>query len=163
MTNNDIQLFRRNLRRFERLNQMANATCCSGITLAQCHVLLEIEHQVETTAKQLSEDIWLDKSTLSRTVEGLKKQGFVKRRTSSHDRRFTVLTLTRKGKEKCNALNKYNDKLYNDIFEKLSQKNKELFLNSFDKMVRAFIEYCQDKKVCITIVRKECDCNGDNF
>jgi DNA-binding MarR family transcriptional regulator len=143
-----IRSFRRNLRRFERLNQLANVTCCSGITLAQCHVLLEIEDLAETTTKQLSENLKLDKSTLSRTVDGLKKLGLIKRCTHAHDRRFTILTLTSKGKNKCDSLNKYNDDLYSNICERLSQKERERFFQSFNDMVMAFSEYFVGKRIC---------------
>jgi DNA-binding MarR family transcriptional regulator len=137
-----IRSFRKNLRRFERLNQLTNVACCRGITLAQCHVLLEIEELGETTTKQLSENLKLDKSTLSRTVDGLKRLGFVKRGAHAYDRRFTLLRLTSKGKDKCNSLNKYNDKLYSNIFGKFSQKERERFFQSFDDMVISFFEYC---------------------
>lgn len=148
MKKDRIRSFRRNLRRFERLNQLANVTCCSGITLAQCHVLLEIEELAETTTKQLSENLKLDKSTLSRTVSGLKKLGLVKRCAHAQDRRFTILMLTRKGKNKCDTLNKFNDDLYSDICERLSQKERERFFQSFNDMVLAFSEHFVGKRSC---------------
>ena len=148
MNNNIIRAFRRNLRRFERLNQLANVTCCSGITLAQCHVLLEIEEMVETTTKQLSKNLKLDKSTLSRTIDGLKKLNLIKRGAHSNDRRFTILSLTKKGKSKCDSLNKYNDNLYINIFEKLTQKEREHFFRSFNEVVLAFSEYFQENSKC---------------
>ena len=104
MNEKRIRSFRRNLRRFERLNQLTNAVCCKGITLAQCHVLLEIEALVETTTKQLAENLKLDKSTLSRTVDGLKKLSLVKRGAHAHDRRFTVIRLTKNGFCLCEIL-----------------------------------------------------------
>ena len=141
MEEKKIRSFRRNLRRFERLDQLTNVACCRGITLAQCHVLLEIEELGETTTKQLSENLKLDKSTLSRTVDGLKQLGFVKRGAHAHDRRFTILRLTSKGKVKCDSLNKFNDNLYGGIFGKFSQRERERFFQSFDDMVIAFSEY----------------------
>ncbi len=148
MKKSRIRSFRRNLRRFERFNQLTNVTCCRGITLAQCHVLLEMEELGETTTKQLSANLKLDKSTLSRTVDGLKKLGLVKRGAHAHDRRFTILTLTRKGKDKCDSLNKFNDNLYSHIFERFSQKERESFFQSFDDMVQAFTKYCREKRLC---------------
>jgi DNA-binding MarR family transcriptional regulator len=148
MNEKRIHSFRRNLRRFERLNQLANTICCKGITLAQCHVLLEIETLGKTTTKQLAENLKLDKSTLSRTVNGLKKLGLVKRATHVHDRRYTVLTLTKKGKVKCDGLNKFNDSLYNDIFGKFPPKEREIFFQSFNDMIQAFSKYYREKNLC---------------
>ncbi len=148
MKKSKIRSFRRNLRRFERLNQLTNVTCCRGITLAQCHVLLEMEELIKTTTKQLSENLRLDKSTLSRTVEGLKKLGLVKRGAHAYDRRFTILTLTRKGKDKCDSLNKFNDTLYSNIFGKFPEKERESFFQNFDDMVQAMSEYCRETGKC---------------
>jgi DNA-binding MarR family transcriptional regulator len=127
---------------------MANMTCCSGITLAQCHVILEVEKLGETTTKQLSENLKLDKSTLSRTVNGLKKLGLIKRGVHADDRRFTILKLTGKGKNKCDSLNKYNDNLYINIFKRLSQKEREYFFRSFNDVVQSFSEYCEEMGLC---------------
>jgi DNA-binding MarR family transcriptional regulator len=143
-----IRSFRRNLRRFERLNQLTNAICCRGITLSQCHVLLEMETLGRTTTKQLAENLKLDKSTLSRTVDGLRKLSLVKRGDHARDRRFTILRLTKKGKAKCESLNKFNDKLYGNIFGKFSQKEREIFFQRFDDMVQAMSKYCHETGKC---------------
>ena len=149
MHENRIRSFRRNLRRFERLNQLTNALCCfESITLAQCHVLLEIEALGETTTKQLSENLKLDKSTLSRTVEGLKRLGLLRRGAHAHDRRFAVLTLTGRGRAKCDSLNRFNDHMYGRIFGKFPQKERELRFQSVDHMVQAMSEYCQETGKC---------------
>lgn len=162
MKQSSIRAFRRNLRRFERLNQLANTTCCGGITLAQCHILLEIENLSETTTKQLSENLWLDKSTLSRTIDGLKKQGFIKRYSSPRDRRFTILSLTRKGIDKCKTLNTYNDNLYIDVFKRFSPKDRNRFFQLFGEMVLAFSDYCRGRNLCRSNVQAECgkDCGN---
>ena len=131
-----------------------------GITLAQCHVLLEIENLVKTTTKQLSENLWLDKSTLSRTVDRLDKQGFIKRDSSSQDRRFTILSLTRKGIDKCQSLNRYNDKLYISLFERFAQTDRDRFFRLFGDLILAFSDYCQEKNLCRPNVQMGCgkDC-----
>lgn len=161
MKQSSIRAFRRNLRRFERLNQLANTTCCGGITLAQCHVLMEIESLAKTTTKQLSDNLMLDKSTLSRTIDGLKKQGFIKRESNPRDRRFTILSLTKKGIDKCKSLNTYNDILYTNLFKRFSQKDTKLFFQLFGEMVLAFSEYCWEKNMCRSSAQMEChkDCN----
>lgn len=142
-----IRLFRSDLRKFERLNQLTNMTCCSGITVAQCHVLLEMEKLGETTTKELSENLKLDKSTLSRTISGLKKKGLVKRSDYSQDRRFTILNLTKKGKDKCESLNKYNDYLFSIVFEGLSEKEINNFSDGFKHIIHALTKYCKEKKL----------------
>jgi DNA-binding MarR family transcriptional regulator len=148
MDEKKIRSFRRNLRRFERLNQLSNIKCCENITLAQCHVLLEIETLGETTTKQLAKNLKLDKSTLSRTIEGLKRLELIKRATHGQDRRYILLKHTRKGKNKCSSLNLQNDSLYNKIFEKLSPNSREQFFKGFDDLVKAFSEYYEENEPC---------------
>lgn len=161
MKQSSIRAFRRNLRRFERLNQLANTACCGGITLAQCHVLMEIENLVKTTTKQLSKNLLLDKSTLSRTIEGLKKQGLIKREGNARDRRLTILSLTKEGIDKCKSLNTYNDILYTNLFKRFSQKDRRLFFQLFGEMVLVFSEYYREKNMCRSSAQTEChkDCN----
>ncbi len=43
----------------------------NGISLAQCHTLLEIEKSHEISISELANTLSLDKSTVSRTVDGL--------------------------------------------------------------------------------------------
>jgi len=75
----EIRHFRRILRRFERLTNAQIKNCCSGVTLAQCLVLLEVEEQDRPTMGQLASQLRLDNSTLSRTVDGLVGNGMVER------------------------------------------------------------------------------------
>ena len=56
---------------FERLTarQLKEESCCRGVTLAQCHTILEIEELGQATTVELSKRLGLDKSTLSRTID----------------------------------------------------------------------------------------------
>jgi len=111
-------------------------------------VLLEMEELGRTTTKQLAENLRLDKSTLSRTIDGLKRLGMVKRSENKGDRRFTILELTQKGKAKCDSLNEYNDELYRDIFKDFKRKDKDLFLNLFEELVEAFSVQYNKQNAC---------------
>jgi DNA-binding MarR family transcriptional regulator len=115
MDKSKIRTFRKKLRRFDRLNELFNSTCCIGVTMAQCHALLEIEELGEATTNVLANNLLLDKSTLSRTVDSLVKLGLVKRKENSNDRRYITLVLSNKGVEKCNEINE-NNNIYPVLF-----------------------------------------------
>jgi DNA-binding MarR family transcriptional regulator len=67
-----IEQFRQILRDFGReINLQNSASCCRGISVAQCHTLLEIEKHREISVTDLARNLSLDKSTVSRTVDGL--------------------------------------------------------------------------------------------
>ena len=102
-----IALFRQNMRQIERAVMLQNkneATCC-GVTLAQCHAVLEIGSADGMSVKELSARLGLDKSTLSRTVESLVEDGLAERTTSPEDRRVIVIRLTAKGRASADRIN----------------------------------------------------------
>lgn len=122
-----IHTFRKLLRRFEQLisHHLKENGCCEGVTLAQCHTLLEIEDLGETTIGDLSKKLGLDKSTLSRTMEGLVNIGLVDRVVHPTDRRFTLLKLTDQGTEICTRINEGNDQYFAEVFEEIPSENHQ--------------------------------------
>lgn len=135
-----IRSFRRVLRRFERLNQSMTSSCCRGVTMAQCHVLLEIEEAAETTIVRLARNLRLDKSTLSRTVEGLVKLGLVKRKPHPTDRRFMLLKLTVSGTKICDEINREADETYLRAFQRIPQEKRDEVRGAFEVIVEAMLE-----------------------
>jgi len=102
-----IETFRRNLRVLERevMHQLQTETTCCGVTLAQCHVLLELSASGPRSLKELVGALKLDKSTLSRTVEGLVKAGLVNRVADPADRRAVLMTCTSAGLNRVGSIN----------------------------------------------------------
>lgn len=134
-----VRSFRRVLREFERaLNQaLEENNCCCGLTLAQCHPLLEIDMRGRTTIGQLAQSLRLDKSTLSRTVDGLVSKGLVSRTPNPDDRRSTLLTLTNQGKRICAAINDKNDAHYQSVFRRIPSKEHDKVMEYFGLLVKA--------------------------
>lgn len=94
------RLFRDRLRLLERETIRpfdADSGCC-GLTLGQCHTLLEVGNRNEVSLVDLAAAFGLDTSTLSRTVQGLVVVGLVDRRASPRDRRFVTISLTAEGR-----------------------------------------------------------------
>jgi DNA-binding MarR family transcriptional regulator len=135
----DLRTFREALRRFERLieGQLKGFSCCSGVTLAQCHALLEIESRRSATLNELAQGLGLDKSTLSRTVEGLVNSGLVERTFKDRDRRSLQLCLSWRGKDTCDRINEDNDQLFHRVFERIGSANRQRVLDAFQEIVNA--------------------------
>jgi DNA-binding MarR family transcriptional regulator len=132
MKNTEINEFRRVLRRFEReINiHLRDNGCCSGVTMSQCHVLLNIYEQKETTTVDLSKELAIDKSNLSRIIESLVKLGYVDRVASKEDRRYSKIKVTAKGKSKSIDINKSSNSHYRKVFENIPEwKHKEIVEN----------------------------------
>ncbi|MFH1153106.1 MAG: MarR family transcriptional regulator [Pseudomonadota bacterium] len=148
MTTIDIRQFRKTLRRFERNTQLKNDTCCSGVTLAQCHVILEIEEAGRATVGELAVNLGLDKSTLSRTVESLVTHGYVERAPNSSDRRIMDLTLTSLGKAKADEINRQNDAYFMSVFRQIAPDRQTEVCDGFSLLVTAMEK--QPNETCCT-------------
>ena len=146
MKKKTIRTFRELLRRFERLTaqQLKASSCCQGVSMAQCHTLLEIEALDPATTVELSSRLGLEKSTLSRTVEGLVAIGLVERRPNPSDRRYTLLSLSEKGREVANLINQANDQYFRRVFTHIRSDRRESLIQCFGELVNAMQTHHND-------------------
>lgn len=136
----EIRNFRRALRHLERFvtaNVRDNSTCC-GVTPTQCHVLLKAEETGEVASSELREYLGLDKSSLSRTLDGLTRLGLLERKESSEDRRSHIIALTKRGKMFVDRLNAECDDYYRPIIETLPGDIRNRILEDFEALFEAF-------------------------
>ncbi len=96
-----IRDFRETLRQLERQVgwQLKDDTECCGVTLAQCHIIVEIGNAGETSVIDLATILGLDTSTLSRHINGMVNVGLVNRILNPKDRRYVSITLTEQGQK----------------------------------------------------------------
>ncbi len=130
-----IREFRRHIREIEREVefQLKDQTDCCGVTMAQCHVLMEIDDMGETSIVDLAKRLRLDTSTLSRTVDGLVREGYVAREINPVNRRFVVIGLTEKGRVKTSEINEVCDRFYHGILKDMPD-GREYFLESVRRL-----------------------------
>ena len=133
----DIRTFRRLLRKFEQLTEAQTGACCTGVSVAQCHALMAIEHLGECSIGQLAGELNLDKSTLSRTVDGLVSLGLVERAPNPADRRYMIVTLSEQGRETCHQINLANDDYYRRVFEAIPEEQRAAVETAFESFVNA--------------------------
>jgi DNA-binding MarR family transcriptional regulator len=119
-----VQEFRRDLRVLERevVRQLEGETTCCGVTLAQCHVIVELTAGISLTG--LAAVLGLDTSTLSRTVEGLVKGGLVERTQDPADRRCICVTLTAAGRDKVAEIDERCNRYYAALLAGMSEKDQ---------------------------------------
>lgn len=136
-----IRRFRKSIRHIEReLNIQNNSNCCHGTTLAQCHTLLEVFSHDSINLSDLSQRLYLDKSTVSRTIEGLVKMDMVNRSIPDENRRKVIISLTDKGKEVCNKINSESDSFFREVLDSVPKKDLPVFLNCFEMVTQAMIQ-----------------------
>ncbi len=148
-----IKKFREILRRFEReIFVQSNDCCCNGVTLAQCHTLLEIENKGNISITELSKILGLDKSTISRTIDGLVNIGLVDRSIPEENRRMTMLQLTKAGKKICQSINAKNDEYFAAILSSLTGPEKSEVLKIFEKITGQMVQL---RSVCTQTICKD--------
>jgi DNA-binding MarR family transcriptional regulator len=89
-------------------------TCYYDLSVTQCYALEAIVHQRGMRQKELTDFLFLNKSTASRTVDFLEANGYVRRDRDRDDGRAFRLIATRKGR----AL---HDKIQKDLLERQRQ------------------------------------------
>ena len=127
-----IRGFRKDLRVLEREIELtlASQTGCCGVTVAQCHLLLEVEQRGETSVTELASALELDKSTLSRAVDGLHRVGLLQRQTDPESRRQQVIRLTERGKAKTGSINMLCDRFYSSLFDSIPDRKRQAVMDS---------------------------------
>lgn len=143
MTNQtSIRKIRKALRLFEReLDRHKSENCCQGVTFKQCHTLLAIDDEGNTNISDLSKILNLDKSTISRTVDGLVNLSFVDRIIPEDNRRSTLISLTPKGQQLSDSINRINDTYFEEIFKTFTKDEIEIFASLFMRTSQNMLEY----------------------
>jgi DNA-binding MarR family transcriptional regulator len=127
-----VRALRKDLRILEREVElsMASDTDCCGVTTAQCHLLLEVEQRGRSSVTELASALALDKSTLSRTVDGLCRAGLLLRGTDPSSRRQQVLSLTRKGTARVASINATCDATYGRLMDFVPARKRGMLAES---------------------------------
>jgi DNA-binding MarR family transcriptional regulator len=135
----ELRTFRRTLREFERIMTDSYGCSCAGtgVSVAQCHLLLGIEDGQPTSITDLSERLDLDRSTVSRTVEALASRGVVAREEDPQDRRFSKLVLTQEGTETAEQIHRENDQYFTRVFSSIPKERRKDVLEGFELLVKA--------------------------
>ncbi len=144
-----VRGFRRVLRRLENLieNRLKDDTCCNGVSSAQCHALLAIDELQEPCLVDLAAYMGLDKSTLSRTVDGLVGVGLVERAPGSMDRRKMRIMLTTNGQSVCERIHADNDAFYAAVLKDAAVET-EVIIKVFDGFTRSMSSRMKREGTC---------------
>jgi len=135
-----IKQFRKSLRMLERklADQLdGDTTVCCGVTIAQCRALLAIEERGQTSGTQLAIELELDKSTLSRTIDGLVAGGLVNRETDSDNRRSQHISLTPRGAEVAAGIHDQWDRYFMSIFARIPEEKHALVIEGLSLLAEA--------------------------
>lgn len=157
-----VKLFRKRLREIERAvaRHLKDQTTCCGITLAQCHAILELEEMGSPSIAELASRMQLDASTLSRTIDGLVKSGLVNRMENPQNRRSSFVSLTEEGTRTCHRINQVCDEFYLKLFEKIPGGQHLRLMEAIELFSRIFCEF-QSEWCCTHPLKSLLEKEGD--
>lgn len=127
-----IRLLREKLRQLEREldDRFRSDSGCCGLTLAQCHTLLEIGNKGEISLVELASRLSLDTSTLSRTINGLVILGLINRLANEKDRRYISISLTDQGRKVFDEIEKTFNDYFSSVLELIPVEKREVVVES---------------------------------
>ncbi|AJY76881.1 transcriptional regulator [Paenibacillus beijingensis] len=121
------------------LLEQTRTPCGFSMSLSQVFSLQELEKE-PLTITELANRLQLERSSVSRLIDGLVKGGFVSRELNEHNRREVVLTLTGKGTDSIQRLRDQSVEFYGAILGKMPESEQNLFFESFKAFTRSLSE-----------------------
>lgn len=150
MRTRQIRFLREKLRLLERVlnDPFGQESGCCGLTLAQCHTLLEVGNKGRVSLVDLAAGFGLDTSTLSRTVQGLVVLGLVSRLPDENDRRYVAISLTDRGRGLFDRIQTTFDAYFEQVMELIPAGKREAVVESIGLFSDAVKRYCEADHGC---------------
>lgn len=118
------------------LLQKEDAACC-GISVTQCHALVEVGRRGQMNLVELSDCLDLDKSTMSRTISSLTESGYVNRTTDNDNRRYVQISLQPEGQAVFKSIEETMNRYYQCIFEAIPEEKRPQVVESLELLLNA--------------------------
>lgn len=133
----EVVQFRERIRLLERrlgLLEQYQSECC-GLSLSQCHALVEIGRASPLSLGDLAQRLGLDKSTTSRVVDSLVTSRKVKREEHPADRRVIQLSLTDAGKATFENIEQEMNRQYREVLSAIPEEKRAQVLESLEVLL----------------------------
>lgn len=138
----DSKLLREAMRRLERRIVMDedHLRACCGISLTQCHAMVEIGRAGSISVRSLSEKMGLDNSTVSRAVDTLVNKGIAHRETDPNNRRFVTISLTGMGEAEFKGIESSMNVYYEKVLGAVAKEKRDQVVESIQLLLQAVCE-----------------------
>ena len=121
---------------FEQTFQKKIAGKFRELSKNQPMVIKIIGTEGEIMPSTLGKYTGMEKSSLTRMVDDLEKKGVVFRKTDPGDRRKVLVSLTEKGLDYYNCLNRITTEMADEILQFVDNKDVEDYMHSLETMVK---------------------------
>ena len=134
----EIEPIRRASRQIVReLHLLDGKLCIEGHTISECHLLTELDSLGRATATELGERLVLEKSTMSRLVNGLLRRGFIQSSKDPADARRRLLNLTGSGRKGLERINAYSNKQVSGALDYTTPEQRQQVVEGLDRYARS--------------------------
>lgn len=110
---------------------------CYGVTLSQAYVVGTLQRKGILSMNELSQELGLAISTLTRIVDVLVRDEVVCRNPSDQDRRKVCICLTEKGKDLAEKLQACTEQFWSKIFDTIPEENKRQVTENLTRLLKA--------------------------
>ena len=138
------------LRKFQMRDR--NEISCCGVSVSQCYTLDTLGEHGEMSMVQLARKMFLDKSTMTRVIDGLIERELVVRRFDEGDRRVIYITLTAAGRKLLEGIRAQQMISLRLILERIPAPARQKLLNGLEIFSHAVQDWLT---TCCLPVKKE--------
>jgi DNA-binding MarR family transcriptional regulator len=118
------------MRKFQMRDR--NEIVCCGVSVSQCYTLDMLGEHGETSMVQLARKMFLDKSTMTRVVDGLVERELVVRRFDDGDRRLIYIALTAAGRKMLAGIRTQQLRSLRQILERIPVGERQKLLDGLE-------------------------------
>lgn len=116
-------------------DDMTRALADDGLTQSRARVLWEMHRLGPTTQRALAEAIGVSPRNITGLVDALVESGFVTREPHPSDRRATLVSFTRRGKETAASLERGQRQLAEYLFSPMRDRRLDDFIASLGEIL----------------------------
>lgn len=110
----------------------------SDITNNDMHIIEQIGIEDEKTMSTVAKQLGITAGSLTTSMNGLVKKGYVLRERSEVDRRVVYIRLTEKGKKAFWHHAKFHQRMVQEVMEHLTDEELPILVKTLDKLTTFF-------------------------
>lgn len=111
--------------------------CGQPMSVTEAHTIGELHHAGPATQQRLAEALRLQKSTVSRLIDGLSADGVVTREPNPDDRRSVLVSLTRLGACRAERLDDARRTLFARLLDELEPDERAMVVAGITRLKEA--------------------------
>ena len=127
------------IRVFGLLEQSATP-CGFPLSVSQVYAMQELE-KTTMSISELAQRLNLERSSVSRLIDGLVKENLVNRDINETNRREMILSLTEKGARTIQQVREQSVIFYQSVLKDLSESEKALIIEGLGKFTDTLLHY----------------------